>query len=69
MVSVFASSVIHRGFESLTHHTKDYQISMCRCSAKHAALRTESKDLLVWNQYNVPGCGDMCTRGLVVSVG
>jgi hypothetical protein len=64
MVSMFASSAIHRGFESRTHQTKDYQISICRFSAKHAALRSGSKDLLVWNQ-NVPGCGDMCIRGLL----
>jgi hypothetical protein len=33
--------------------TKDYEISMCCFSAKHAALRRKSKDWLAWNHENV----------------
>ena len=33
--------------------TKDYKISICCFSTKHAALRRKSKDLLAWNQANV----------------
>jgi hypothetical protein len=33
--------------------TKDYKISICCFSAKHAALRRKSKDWLAWNHENV----------------
>ena len=33
--------------------TKDYKISICCFSAKHAALRRKSKDWLAWDQENV----------------
>ena len=65
MVSVLASSVVDRGFEPRSGQTKDYKISICCFSAKHAALRGKSKNWLAPNQNNVPGCSDMSTRGLL----
>ena len=44
MVSVLASSAVERGIESRLGQTKDYAIGMCCCSAKHAVLRSKSKD-------------------------
>ena len=44
MVSVLASSVVDRGFEPRSGQTKDYKIDICCFSAKHAALRRNSKD-------------------------
>jgi hypothetical protein len=46
MVSVLASSVVARGFEPWSGQTKDYKIGVCCFSAKHAALRSKSKDSL-----------------------
>ena len=43
MVSVIASSAVDRGFETWLGQTKDYKISICCLSAKHAALRRKSK--------------------------
>ena len=53
MVSVLASSVVDRGFESRLGQTKDYNNSICCLSAKHAALRRKVKDWLARNQDNV----------------
>ena len=50
MVSVFASSMVDRGFEPRSVQTKDYQIDICCFSA---ALRRKSKDWLARNQHNV----------------
>ena len=44
MVSVLASSVVYRGFEPRSGQTKDYKIGICCFSAKHAALKSKSKD-------------------------
>ena len=63
-VSVLASSVIHRGFEPRSGQTKDYTIGICCFSAKHAALKSKSKDLLARNQDNVSEWGDMSIRVL-----
>jgi hypothetical protein len=65
MVSVFASSVVDRGFEPRSGQTKDYKISMCCFSAKHAALTGKSKDWLARNQNNVSVWSDMYTRRLL----
>jgi hypothetical protein len=46
MVSVLALSVVDRGFKPRSSHTKDYKISMCCFSAKHAALRRDEKPVL-----------------------
>jgi hypothetical protein len=53
MVSVFASSLVDRGFEPRLGQTKDYKIGICCFFAKHAALRRKRKDWLAWNQDNV----------------
>ena len=65
MVSLFASSVVDRGFEPRSGQTKDYKIGICCFSAKHAALRRKSKDWLARNQNNVSEWGDMSIRGLL----
>jgi poly(3-hydroxyalkanoate) synthetase len=66
MVSVLASRVVDRGFESRSVQTKDYQIGICCFSAEHAAIRRKSKDWLARNHSNVSGWGDMSIRGLLV---
>ena len=65
MVSVLASNVADRGFESRSGQTKDYTIGICCFSAKNAALKRKSKDWLARNQNNVSEWGDMSIRGLV----
>jgi hypothetical protein len=62
MVSVFASRVIDRGFEPRSGQTRDNKIGICCFSAKHAELRSKSKDWLAQNQNNVSEWGDMSTR-------
>ena len=59
MVSVFASSVVDRMFESRSGQTKDYKIGMCCFSANHTALRGKSKDWLARTWDNV-SCGATC---------
>ena len=66
MVSVLASSVVDRGFDPRSGQTKDYKISICCFSAKHAAVR--NTDWLAGNQNNVSEWSDMSTRGLLFSV-
>jgi hypothetical protein len=49
--------------------TKDYKIGICSFSAKHAALRSKSKDQLTWNQDNVlekGGGSDLCPHKLLL---
>ena len=53
MVSVLASSAVDHGFESRSGQTKDYEIGICCFYAKHAALRSKSKDWLTRNKNNV----------------
>ena len=65
MVSALASSVVDRGFEPWSGQTKDYKIGMCCFSAKHAALRSKSKDSLARNQNNVCEWSDMSIRRLL----
>ena len=65
MVSVLGSSVVDRGFEPRSGQTKDDKIGICCFSAKHAALRRKSKDLVARNQNNVSEWSDMSTRGLL----
>jgi len=60
MVSVLASSVVESGFKPRSGQTKDYKIDICCFSAKHAALRSTSKDWLTQNQDNVSEWGDLC---------
>ena len=66
IVSVLASSMVDRGFESRSGQTKDYEIGICLFSAKHAAFRRKSKDWLARNQDNVSKWGDMSIRGLLL---
>jgi hypothetical protein len=65
MVTVLGSSVVDRGFEPRPGQTKNYEIAICCFSAKHAALRSKSKDWLARNQNNVSGWSDMSTHGLL----
>jgi hypothetical protein len=65
MVSVLASSVVDRGFEPRSGQTKDYKTGICCFSAKHAALRSKSKDWLARNQNNVSEWSDMSIHGLL----
>ena len=67
MLSVLpvASSVVVSGFESLSGQTKDYRISICCFSAKHAVLRRKGSDWLVRNQDNVSEWRDMSICGLL----
>jgi hypothetical protein len=57
MVNVLASSVVGQ--------TKDYEIGICCFSAKHAALRSKSKDWLARNQNNVSEWSNMSIRVLL----
>ena len=53
MVSVLASSAVDREFDLWLGQTKDYLWGICYFSAKHAALRRNSKDWAAQNQNNV----------------
>jgi hypothetical protein len=64
IVSVLASSVVDHRFDR-SGQTKDFKIGICCFSAKHAALRRKSKDLLAWNQDNVSKWCNMSIRGLL----
>jgi hypothetical protein len=65
MGSLFALSIVDRGFGYVSRQTEDYKIDICCFSAKHAALRWKSKDWLVRKQNNVSEWSDMSTRGLL----
>jgi hypothetical protein len=56
-------NVVDRWFESRSGQTKDYEIGICCFFAKHAALRSKSKDWLAQNQGNVSEWSDMSTHG------
>ena len=43
--SVLASSAVDHGFEPRSDQTKDYKISICCFSNKHAALRSKSRSV------------------------
>ena len=62
MVRVLTSSAVVRGFELRSGQTKDYKIGICCFSAKHAALRSKSKDWLARNQNNVSEWSNMAIR-------
>jgi hypothetical protein len=64
-VSVLASFEVDHGFEPRWGQTKNYVIGICCFSAKHAALRSKSKDWLARNQNNVSEWSDIYTRGLL----
>jgi hypothetical protein len=65
MVSVLALSTIYCGFEPWSGQTKEYKIGICCFSAKHAALRSKSKDWLAWNQNKVSKWSGISTCGLL----
>ena len=65
MVSVLASSAVDRGFEPRSGQTKDYTISICCFSAKHATLWRKNKDWLGRNQNNMSEWSDISIRGLL----
>jgi hypothetical protein len=65
MLSVLASSAVDSGFESRSDEIKDYKISICCLSAKHAALRRKGKDWLARNQDNVCEWGDISIHRLL----
>jgi hypothetical protein len=66
MASLLVSSVVDLVFERPpSDQTKDYEIGICCFSAKHAALRSKSKDWLARNQNNASEWSDMSTRGLL----
>ena len=65
MISMLALSAVDRGFKPRSGQTKDYKIGICYFSAKHAALRSKSKDWLARNQNNVSEWGDMSIHGLL----
>ena len=65
IVIVLASSAVDRGFEPGSGQIKVNKIGICCFSAKHATLRTKSKDWLARNQDNVSEWSDMSTHGLL----
>ena len=65
MVSVLASSAVNHEFEPWWGQTKDYKIGIYCFSAKHAALRSKSKDWLPQNQNSVSKWSDMSICGLL----
>jgi predicted LPLAT superfamily acyltransferase len=52
-------------FEHRSGQTKDYKIGIGYFSAKHEALRRNSKDWFARNQDNVSEWGDMSIHGLL----
>jgi len=53
------------GIKPGSGQTKDYEISICCFSAKHAALRRKSKNWFVRNPDNVSEWGDMSISRLL----
>ena len=65
MGSMFTLSAVDHLYEPRSGQTKDYEIGICCFPAKHAALRSKSKDWLPRNQENVFEWGDMFIRELL----
>jgi hypothetical protein len=59
MASIIASSDLNSGFEPWLSQTKYYKIGIICLFAKHAALRSKSKDMLLWNLRI------MCAKGVI----
>ena len=51
-------------FDPGSGQSKDYEIGICCFSAKHAALRSKSKDWLALNEDNMSEWRDMSTSKL-----
>ena len=60
-----ALSTADLGLSLRSSETKHYEIGTCCFSAKHALLRSKSKDCLVWHQDNVSEWSDMSICGLL----
>ena len=65
MVSVLALSAVDRRLEPRSGQTKYYTIGICYFSAKHAALKSKSKNWVALNQNNVSDWSDMSMPGLL----
>jgi hypothetical protein len=65
MVSMFALSVVDRGFEPWLGQTKHYKIGFCCFSTKHITLRRMSKDWFTRVQDNISDRSDMSTHKLL----
>ena len=65
MVSVFALSVVDRGFEPWSGQIKDYDIGVCCFSTKHASFKRKSKDWLARNRDSMFEWGDMFIHGVL----
>ena len=63
MASMFVLSVVYRLLEPRSGNPWDYAIGICCFSAKHAALKKNSKDWLDLNQDNVSEWDGMYIRG------
>jgi hypothetical protein len=61
---VLVLSAVDRGFAPLSDQTKDNIIGVCCFSAKHALLRSKSKEWLDRNRNNVTEWRVVSTRGL-----
>jgi hypothetical membrane protein len=64
MVSVLASSMIYRLFDSRLGKTRDSTIGICYFSSKLTALMSKNTDWLAWNHNNVSELGDMSIHEL-----
>ena len=67
MASVLASSAIYCGYQPRSCQTKEYKIGICCFSAKNAALRRKSKDLVARNHNNVSEWSDISTQWLLLA--
>ena len=63
MVSILASSTVDRAFEPRSSQTKYNKIGIRCFSAKHAELRSKSKDWSARNQNNVYEWCEMSSSG------
>ena len=66
MVILLASSAGDRKFEPRSGQTKDYKIGIFLFSAKNTVLRRKIKESLAPIQDNVPQCGDLSIRALLL---
>ena len=57
--------LVDREFESRSGQSKDYNTDMRCFSAKHATLKSKSKNWVSRTQNNVSQGSDMSTRGLL----
>ena len=64
IVSMLSLSAVDHWFEPGLSQTKNYEIGICCFSAKHTALRSQSKDGLARKQDNVSEWSNMSSCGL-----